>query len=163
MPLVECPHCRHRVGLTEGTICPACKADTADLTGVNPNLTTVWVAPGHVMPGVCVECGVETKRTSAVTGYASELEVKGAGVLARISVLVLSSVSKFFLVLQRLLGETRLHYRARKMRIRVPRCRRCFTVIEPIRLNEETGAMKVLVHRQFALELRTLNPNRQRT
>ena len=61
--VIVCPHCYARVMPSGEGICPACRRDTRDTTGTDPQKTALSL-PGNVrLPPYCHACGAPTERT----------------------------------------------------------------------------------------------------
>jgi len=68
----DCPHCHSRVAVGREGICPNCRRDTNDPTGVDPDMSTLHVKQGVTLPDLCCLCGVTTRRKVRVEDHTSE-------------------------------------------------------------------------------------------
>lgn len=139
--IIECPHCHARIIPRADGECPSCRRDTADVSGVDPDLASLLITHGASLPPVCIRCGDSTNSSSRVTrkvGPGSDFGVLRAAVslVAQPALLALSLLS---------LGNPRL------VSVRVPVCPACRRGggAEPLDTDFENHRMQFLVHRRF--------------
>ena len=77
--MVECPHCHTKVWPQPDGTCPACRKNTQDKRGTDPSKTTMSVAYGEELPGLCCHCGRQTSRYFRVVRSITRTDNEAAG------------------------------------------------------------------------------------
>lgn len=138
--IIECPHCHVKVLPTANNICPACRMNISDLSGVDPNLVSLTIRESEELPAFCFSCDQYTERTIRVSG---EKESDFGSLFAP------SDVDTSNVV------------------IYLPQCDTCadqFGEPEPIHVDYEYQKMTLAVHRGFrerVFELRETNSHNE--
>ncbi len=136
--IIECPHCHESVMPGPDRHCPACRADTSDLEGIDASTTTVTLREGEPPPRCCITCGQYTDRVRTIRDtWGSE----GASLLVRIAAAMYQ-----FPWPGRFERPT-----VRVVTARVPECEACASgeKIRPLHVDFENHRMKFLAHRSF--------------
>jgi hypothetical protein len=139
MPLLECPHCYATVMPKASGECPACRGDTRNSAGANPDLCSVMLAERERLPDACMLCGKDTQRRVRIKR--NQLP-EGTPLLVRVFVAVCSPIYLFFL---------RRSIR-RSVELRVPLCETCGTGT-PSPKTIGSYQMEWIVHRDFRRRL----------
>lgn len=155
MAIRECPHCHSRVFVLKDGICPTCRRDVTDLSGVDVRKSSIELLATMKLPHVCISCGAPTSRAVHVTGHdARPVVTHGPG-----------GWSLFFSVLALLLlpftifgSERRESHAVSSVTRLLPQCELCSAdEIAPLSVDSLRESMIVVADRQFINELRWLN------
>jgi len=151
----ECPHCHLRVFMLKDGICPSCKRDVDDLSGVDVRKSRVELVATTQIPHVCVMCGTPTSRVIQVTGHDARPSVTyGPGGLS----LFLSVLGLIFLPITVFFSERRDSHAIAGYSRSLPQCELCSTEeIKLISVDSLRETMTIVADREFISELRRLN------
>ena len=139
--IAECPHCHSRVFISADGRCPACRKDTLNLDGADPNITRLELRIDDRLPPNCFVCNTATQRT---TKWRAEIdsEAPRRWVLFVLSLLRLNPVAAVVHLLNR--SEPRLE-------MNLPQCEVCAGKEKPeashVDFNNHLATF--LVHRAF--------------
>ena len=161
--MLECPHCYQRVGVNRDRICPACRRNVDDLTGVDEDRVARWIGPEDELPERCVHCGQPTQRRVPITRYGAH-DVAQRDQPEQSFPLVIGLVVSLFGFFFSLIVWIFWAIGARKERgggrvvrgttVKLPVCETCRSAeCQVVDYHHDKSRMKIVVHRWFADEL----------
>ena len=159
----ECPHCYVRVFPDKQGICPSCRKNVNDFSGVEADRGTIVISPYAKVPDLCSLCGMPTDRRVMVEGWRAR-EIPGTpeetGCLSALGMMIQISFSPFLSFFRFLFFRQKAQEREfENLAISVPQCHDCSAeTLRPIESLFESQSLRILVHRQFKDEYNRLNP-----
>ena len=141
--IIECPHCHTRVLPLANNICPACRKDISDTTGVDPNLASLVVPQLANLPPYCYSCNSPTERYVKIT---ETVQIGGDSPFARFFLIVMAVIT-----LRPGVWRSLTEGKKSSVTIHVPQCERCAQSgkPKPHHIDFEGQAMIFIVHKEF--------------
>jgi len=167
---IECPHCyRTVIPLAAGT-CPACRRDTRDRSGVDPDRVTHVIGEKANLPEICCQCGHLTRRVVRVasdmatsdpvrpSARNTEEDDRIGGFVLRLLFGRIWGLLFGWLVAAAA-GSTGGSGRSLNVTVRVRQCAECArrSKVEPLHVDFDYCRMRFIVHRRFAEQYDGLN------
>lgn len=172
---IECPHCYLTVIPLASGLCPNCRQNARDRSGVDPDRVTRVVGEQAVLPEICCRCSGLTRRIVRVT---SNMETTNTGRPAARNDEEADRTGGFVLrllfgriwgrlfgwLITSTAGDSTSGGRL-NVTVRMPQCRECARLgkIEPVHVDFDYCRMKFVVHRRFAEHFDGLNSTRPTT
>ena len=154
MRILECPYCFSRVGVLDDGICPQCRKNVDDRSGIDPRKDGLIVSVSAKLPELCCLCASpSTRRTEVRVTQAEEAAQEPASPAGGLFRLLGKIPHLIFQVFQR---QGAWHHQ--KLTLSIPRCDLCAgKEILPITTHFDAGTIKLVVHPIFKEEYLKLN------
>ena len=145
--IVECPHCHTSVIPKDNGECPACLKNMSDLSGVDPNVTSLTISQGQTLPAICFRCGRAARSTHRVVAKRKNPYVQSRAWEVLIIGILFAPLVWLY---RRFFGSIR-----DRLEIRLPLCDGCAVkegrdAIKPIHIDFDNYEMTFLVHKDFS-------------
>ena len=151
---LECPHCYSRVGVLGDGICPHCRKNVDDLSGVDPHQASLIINVGARLPELCCRCASHSTLHKKVSATQSEEAPQEPESLVGCLLLPFGTIPR--LILKVFQGKGAWH--VQKLTVSIPVCGGCAgKKILPVSTLLDSGAIKIVVHRTFKEEYLRLN------
>ena len=167
---IECPHCYLTVIPLASGACPACRQNTRDRSGVDPDRVTRVIGENAALPEICCRCGNAARR---IVGVASDMTTSDSGSPSARNTEEDDRAGGFVLrllfgriwgrlfgwMVTSAAGSAEGSGRNLNVTVRIRQCAECARrgKVEPVHVDFDYCRMKFVVHRTFAEQYDSLN------